>query len=418
MNDVLKTLLESSALDDSLKAQLQEAWENKLNAARSQIKEEVEQEVRKDLSRRYETDRSKMVEAMNKFITEATEKEIREFEEDRKQVFATRAKLAKQIRENKESHSRAVQKSAKALEAFTLHMLKKELREFATDKKIVAEAKRHAKIKVAEARVDMEKVTAERINKLEQFVIKQLSEEIKEFSEDKKALLEQKVKLAREAKAKLDETRKNFVERSATLVEQTMRDALTKEFTQFRNDIKSARENHFGRKIFEAFAAEYMTSYLSEGSEVKKLQAKLNESTAYSAKVLKKLEEQQNFIKTLDKKVKISEDKVKRDRIMTELLSPLSKENRKVMEEVLCNVKTDRLTEAFKKHLPAVLNESRRDVGVRATLNESAAPNRASVAVDGNRKVINKPEATETVGNPTPALAEVVRLQALAGIKR
>jgi len=416
MKDVLKTLLESDALDDGLKGQLQEAWNAKLEEATEQARTEVEEEVRSDLARRYETDRAKMVEAMNTFMTEAIEKELREFNDDRQQVYATRAKLAKQIRENNESHAARIAESAKALEGFVLGKVKGELTEFMTDKKELAEEKKQVAKMLKEHKEDLNTVTAGRINQLEKFVVKKLSEEIGEFETDKKELVEQKVRMAREAKTKLDETRKAFVTRSAALVESTLRESLKKEFVSFRSDIKEARENHFGRKLFEAFAAEYMTSYLSEGSEVKNLQAKLTESKSQTKKALDKLEEQQGLIRGLDRKVKVSEDSRKRGKIMSELLSPLSTEHKDTMDIVLSQVKTEKLREAFKKHLPSVLNEGTKGIKrVSKNLTESRT-HKKPVAITGNRQQKQTVEAnTET--NNVPEGTEVVRLQALAGIK-
>ena len=97
---------------------------------------------------------------------------------------------------------------------------------------------------------------------------------------------------------------------------------------------------------------------------------------------------------------------------MSELLSPLGRENRAVMQEILVNVKTERLQEAFKKHLPAVLNETRRVEDPRKTLHESKA--QTKTVITGNR---NEKNTEETKVEGQGETAEVVRLQALAGIK-
>lgn len=410
MDNVLKNLLESDTLDPQIKEALSEEFENKLNEERARIREEVQDELREEFARRFESDREKMVDAMDKFMTEAVTRELSEFAEDRKQVFAARAKLAKQIRENQEAKVNAAKKSAKVLEAFVLQMLNKELKEFLIDKRELAEAKKAVKESLTEEKQALTESTASRINQLEKFIVKKLTEEIKEFETDKKELVEQKVKMAREAKAKLDETRKNFIKRSAELVESNLKTSLDKEFKQFREDIQMARQNHFGRKIFEAFAAEYMTSYLNEGSEVKRLEGLLESSKAQTEKALQKLDEQQKLVGGLHKKVKLSEDKVTRSKVMSELLAPLGRENRSIMEEILRNVKTERLHEAFKKHLPAVLNETKRDT--RKALNEGQAQQKT--VITGNRETKNTEEATVEGSGDT---AEVVRLQALAGIK-
>jgi hypothetical protein len=115
----------------------------------------------------------------------------------------------------------------------------------------------------------------------------------------------------------------------------------------------------------------------------------------------------------LHKKVKLSEEKAARGKIMGELLSPLGRENRAVMQEILANVKTGRLQEAFKKHLPAVLNETRRAEDPRRSLSESHAQNNKSV-ITGNRAKKNTNETT--VVEESCDTAEIVRLQKLAGV--
>jgi len=66
---------------------------------------------------------------------------------------------------------------------------------------------------------------------------------------------------------------------------------LKKEITALKEDIDAARSNDFGRKIFEAFANEYMTSHLNEKSETNKLlkvldakDKQLAEAKAFAAK--------------------------------------------------------------------------------------------------------------------------------------
>jgi hypothetical protein len=46
---------------------------------------------------------------------------------------------------------------------------------------------------------------------------------------------------------------------------------LKAELNQLQEDIKVARENNFGRRIFEAYAAEFGATHLNEKAEVRKL---------------------------------------------------------------------------------------------------------------------------------------------------
>jgi ABC-type phosphate transport system auxiliary subunit len=75
-----------------------------------------------------------------------------------------------------------------------------------------------------------------------------------------------------EGKKKLAETQKRFVSEAAKKVEGAINETLKREMSQLHEDLERNRQNMFGRRIFEAVAAEFMTSYLAEGTEIRKLQ--------------------------------------------------------------------------------------------------------------------------------------------------
>ena len=62
-------------------------------------------------------------------------------------------------------------------------------------------------------------------------------------------------------------------------------------------------------------------------------------------------------IEDAEKAKRVLEDKIDRKEVMSGLLAPLGKEKAKVMTELLESVKTSNLKTAFKKYLPAVLDE-------------------------------------------------------------
>ncbi len=172
----------------------------------------------------------------------------------------------------------------------------------------------------------------------------------------------------------------------------------------------------FGRRLYEAFQAEFMTSYLSEGSEIRKLQAQLNESKTALAQATEILNEKNGEIQASARRAKLAEERAARVQIKNELLSPLSKEKRNVMEELLDTVKTANLKEAFQKYLPTVLNEGTRTANQgRRVLSETAAEPKKTVAVTGNR--VN-PLAESARAEEVPAKTdEVAELRRLAGIE-
>ena len=67
------------------------------------------------------------------------------------------------------------------------------------------------------------------------------------------------------------ETAEGLKPKLASIVESTV----TGELSTLKEDIMLAKENMFGRKIFETFATEFMSSHLAEGTQVSKLSLEL-----------------------------------------------------------------------------------------------------------------------------------------------
>jgi len=264
-----------------------------------------------------------------------------------------------------------------------------ELTEFRADRRSLQEQKQVLAQQLNEHQALTEQAVAQKVAKLEEFVLRQLSEELREFVADKQALVEQRVKLASEAKQKLNEARSSFVNRATEVVDRTLNEVIRKELVQWRDDIKVARENNFGRKIFEAVAAEYMSSYLAEGTETKKLQKQmqalaeqLQEARAESAQKTALLESER-------KAAHQARERAQRVEVLNELLSPLRGDKRAVMENLLSDVKTTQLKEAFHRYMPTVMNNQ------VPALKKAAAPvSSRTVAHSGDR--VSLTETTQT----------------------
>lgn len=242
MNDALKPLLENELLTEDAKQQIVEAWEKKLTEAR----EEIRNELREEFTVRYEHDKGILVEAVERMVEDGLKTEIAEFKADRKALTEKQVKLAEEIRQARVNAKKQLAEQSKVLEQFVLEQLSSEIKEFETDKKDVREAKKQLAKQLRESRVAYKKELSQRINVLEQFVLKQLSGELSEFKADKDALVEQRVKMINEGKKKIEETRKQFVKRSANLVEKTIEEILTRELTQLKEDVVASRKKHFG----------------------------------------------------------------------------------------------------------------------------------------------------------------------------
>jgi hypothetical protein len=319
MIDALKTLFENDVVSSDIRAQIEEAWEAKVN----ENKQHAVAELREEFAQKYEHDKSTMVEAIDSLLSEGLASEIAEFADDRKQLAEAKAKYAVAMRNN-----------AGLLQGFVAEQLQREIKELRADKKVMAE----------------------NYAKLEEFVVEALSGEIAEFYEDKKDLAETKVRLVREAKTHFAKVKTNFIERSATAVSEMVGKSLKGEIAALKEDIDTARRNDFGRKIFEAFASEYGTSYLNENSETAKLMQVLSlkdkqlaEAKAFAAKA-KVLAESAN-----KEKSRLVET-ARRDKIMNSLISPLGKGQREIMTDLLESVQTDRLQKSFDKYLPSVID--------------------------------------------------------------
>jgi len=363
-------LLEGTELSEEVRSSIQEAWESKISEAR----EELSAELREEFAQRYEHDKGLVVEAMDNFISTRVEAEIAELAEDKKALAKEQVKYRK-----------AVSEHAKLLDKFVTEMVAKEVKELRADRSRVAE----------------------HVGKLDEFVTEQLAEELKEFHEDKKALVEQKVKMVREGKKQIAEAKKDFISKAANKVEGVINKVITEEVKSFKDDITAARENDFGRRIFEAFANEYGTSYLNEAKEIKSVQKKLAEMEVALKEAQEKIADGKDAIKLAESKTRIAEDRYSRKEKLDELMRPLGKEKKEIMSDLLESVKTENLQKQFDKYLPSVLDgEAPR---VKKALTESVTKEHT-----GNKKATVKADADDN----TESVVEINTIRKLAGLSK
>jgi hypothetical protein len=361
MLDAFKQLVESGVMTAETQQVVEAALATKLQETRDQ----VTAELREEFAQKYNHDKAVMVEAIDKMLSDRLGVEMSELHEDKKAL--AEAKVAYQQKMTTDS---------KKLEGFVIKQLGKELVEFQSDRKKVAE----------------------NFTKLEQFVVHALSKEISEFAADKKDLAETKVKLVREAKSKFDEIKQNFIKRSAKVVENVVTKKLTSEITQLKEDIDSARSNDFGRKIYEAFAQEFSSSYLNEKSETSKLLKIISKKEQELAEAKQAISEKAQLVESTQREIRVTKDLMERKAVMAELLAPLSADKRELMQQLLESTQTKKLADAFDKYLPTVMEGDKRRVA-KTTLIESTE-------VTGNRET--KPEV---------GLDNILDIRKLAGLK-
>jgi hypothetical protein len=361
MLDAFKQLVESGVMTEETQSVIEAAFSKKIEENRDQ----VTAQLREEFAQKYTHDKTVMVEAIDKMLSERLAAEMAELVEDKKAL--AEAKVAYQHKMTSDS---------KVLESFVLGQLGKELVEFQNDR---------------------QKVT-ENFHKLEQFVVHALAKEINEFAVDKRDLAETKVKLVREAKSKFEEIKSKFIERSAAVVQEAVTTKLTSEIKQLKEDIDSARENSFGRRLFEAFAQEYSGSYLNEKSETSKLLKVIEKKEQELAEAKSAISQKDTIVESKDREIRITKDLMERKAVMSEMLAPLSADKREVMQSLLESVKTSKLRDAYDKYLPAVIEGEKRKV-TKVALTESTA-------VTGDKE--SKPEV---------GLDNILDIRKLAGLK-
>ena len=362
MFDALKPLLDSGIVNEETKNEIQEAWDSKLKETR----DEIRGELRDEFSRRYEHDKETMVESLDKMVNEQLTTELSKIAEERKALEEDRVKF--NIKMNEQTDK---------VKNFMISKLGSELKELNDDRKVQAET----------------------LDKLQKFVVKALSEEIAEFHKDKQAVVETRVKLVKEGKEQLTKLKDRFVERSSKLVKESVVKNLNNELTQLKEDIEQARQNNFGRKLFETFAAEFATSHLNENEDMKKLQKEVAEVKKQLDESNKEINEKSTLVESKDAEIRKINDRIVRDQKLNEMMSPLTKEQQTVMQDLLENVITDKLDATFNKYLPAVLK------------NDIKAESKDKVLTESKEVTGNKTETAnaEDEGN-------IIEIKRLAGL--
>jgi hypothetical protein len=322
MLDAIKPLLDSDLINEETRTAISEQWESKLNEAR----ETVRAELREEFAQRYEHDKTVMVEALDRMVTDGLAAEIQAVQAEKQALAEDRVKFNVKMKE-----------SATKFNDFMVSKLAEEIGELRKDRKTHNES----------------------INKLESFVVKALAQEIREFAQDKKDAVDTKVRLVREARTQLETLKARFVKESAEKMSQSVAKHLKAELSQLHEDIKVARENNFGRRIFEAYAAEFGATHLSENAEIRKLNTVIASKDQKLAEAIKITEKAKTLVESKEREIRIIKESNERNKLMDDLLGPLNEEKASVMKNLLENVQTSRLKNAFEKYLPAVLADNK-----------------------------------------------------------
>ena len=318
MLDAIKPLLGSELLSEEAQQEITEAWESKLNEAREQVRAEL----REEFAHRYEHDKQVMVEALDRMVTEGLAAEIQSVAAEKQALVEDRVKFRSKMSE-----------SATKFNSFMVTKLAEEISELRRDRKQHNEG----------------------LEKLEGFIVHALAREIQEFATDKRDVVETKVRLVREARGQLEALKARFVTESAQKMNQAVSRHLKAELSQLQEDIRVARENNFGRRIFEAYASEFGATHLNEKAEVRKLHDTIAQKDAKLAEAIKLIKNAKVLNESKEREIRMIKESNERESTMEMLLAPLNREKQDVMRNLLESVQTSRLKNAFEKYLPAVL---------------------------------------------------------------
>ena len=372
MMEALKPLIDSEIINEEARMQIQEAWESKLAEARETIRSELYEEI----SRQFEHDKEVMVESLDKMVNEQLTTELSKIEKEREKLEEDRVKYNLKMNEQSEMFNN-----------FMVDRLGEEIIEFRKDRdernrvfeneeSALRKDRIEAKLKLDEQndmikdfivdRLNTEiqefnedrRVYTERMDMIQEFVVNTLAEEIAEFHEDKQAVVEARVKLIAEGKDELDKLKKSFVIKNGKLVKETVEKRLQYELRKFEDDINEAKKNKFGRKIYEAFSAEFGTSYLNENDEIRDLQRKLEIKSTQLDEATSSVEKTSTLIERKDAEIRKINNRLVREDKMSKMLEPLNNEQKRVMKELLAETATNDLDDAFDKYFKVVLKNS------------------------------------------------------------
>jgi hypothetical protein len=347
MLDAIKPLLDSDLITEETRTEINEAWEAKLSEAREQARTEL----REEFAQRYEHDKTVMVEALDKMVTEGLAAEIAQVTAEKQSLAEDRVRFQSKMKE-----------SSTKFNNFMVTKLAEEIGELRRDRKMHSEG----------------------LEKLESFMVHALAHEIQEFAADKRDVVETKVRLVREARSKLESLKARFIKESAQKMSQAVSQHLKTELSQLQEDIQVARENNFGRRIFEAYASEFGATHLNEKAEVRKLYSALSKKDAQLSEAIRLVQRSKVVVESKEREIRMMNESNERDSTLEMLLAPLNRDKQEVMRNLLESVQTPRLKNAFEKYLPAVLED--RSVKAAKVITESVSVSTGDKSVPSSQQ--------------------------------
>lgn len=229
-----------------------------------------------------------------------------------------------------------------------------------------------------------------------------LAEEIGELKDDINKFRDLEVEHAERLVEEKEALAQQLNEQLNTLTDQVdafLEVVINEEMAELKDDILEAKKQSFGKKIIEAFEAEYKQLRRAELPEIEQELAEAKDSLADALRRLNEIEGS-----------RLAEARTAK---LDTLLSPLGGSAREQMKLILSNVATEKLDEAYKVYIPRVLREA-----ASAPVIDAAPAAKDKLVEDKGTagKVITGNDVDEAVPAATKPSDQMTRLRKLAGL--
>lgn len=347
MSKLMKLLKESNLSPEATKLVIE---------ALDEEKRAIAADIRLELTERYEADKTELVEGMDKMVQAVINEEMDSYRVERRKLAEDRVRL---------------RTSLTNFSKFANSVLAEEVHRLRGDRRALAES----------------------LVKFMDFSNRIIAEELREFHVDRKRLVETRVKLLANANKQINEAKRAFVKRAAAEASQFIEESTRRELSELRVQLTEARENMFGRKIYEAFANEFGSAMFKKDPVLRDMQRTMRE---LNNKILESTETTNQLLAEnakLSRAVKVMADNKTREKLISEMVKPLSPTQRRIMESLLVSSPTGQLTADFNKYLSSVLSESVQPKP--AVANQKRTLAESAVAKTGDRKTVVVEEADD-----------------------
>ena len=367
----LEKLLKESSLSDEAKQLIQEAGNEEKN--------NLAAEMREEMKGRYKEDLAGLTEGLNSMVTQVIAEEMGAVYDEKRKLVEDRVTLRKTLGN---------------FSNFANSVLAEEVKQMRNERKLIRES----------------------LDKFVNFSNGVLAEELKEFHSEKRQLVETRVKLLAEGSRQIAEARSNFIKRTSESAAKYIAETTHKNLNVLKQDLAEAKQNMFGRKIYEAFAQEFHVKQFNENSLLRSLTESIKSKEDEIAQVKTELNESANAVKEVKTKLRIMEDTQVRSAIMSELVKPLTTQQKQIMESLLATSPTEKLKEDFSKYHKSVLNGTK--VNESATTRQAVQPSAKKTLAEGKVFTGNRQAIVESDEMTADDMAFLKELDVLSGINK